>query len=114
MGGASIPVYIILWIVVPKAKTTAQKLEMQGKEATVTNIAQSIKDDVGEVKDNYDKFWRHCWQWLACFVAHSHFAVWCSADYWRDSFAHWFYYVYGRWAFVFARWCFQHGLELGY
>jgi len=56
MGGASIPVYIILWIVVPKAKTTAQKLEMQGKEATVTNIAQSIKDDVGEVKDNYDKF----------------------------------------------------------
>jgi phage shock protein PspC (stress-responsive transcriptional regulator) len=56
MGGASVPVYLILWIVVPKARTTAQKLEMQGKEATVTNIAQSIKDDVGEVKDNYDKF----------------------------------------------------------
>jgi phage shock protein PspC (stress-responsive transcriptional regulator) len=56
MGGASIPVYLVLWIVVPKAKTTAQKLEMRGKEATVTNIAQSIKDEVGEVKDNYDKF----------------------------------------------------------
>ncbi len=56
MGGASVPVYLILWIVVPKARTTAQKLEMRGKEATVTNIAQSIKDEVGEVKDNYTKF----------------------------------------------------------
>lgn len=56
MGGASIPVYFILWIVVPKARTTAQKLEMQGKEATVTNIAQSIKEEVNEVGDNYNKF----------------------------------------------------------
>ena len=28
MGGASVPVYLILWIVVPKARTTARKLEM--------------------------------------------------------------------------------------
>ena len=31
MGGAGVLIYIILWIVVPKAKTTAQKLEMKGK-----------------------------------------------------------------------------------
>jgi len=36
--GASLLIYIILWIVVPKAKTTAQRLEMRGKEATISNI----------------------------------------------------------------------------
>jgi phage shock protein PspC (stress-responsive transcriptional regulator) len=56
MGGASILVYIILWIVVPKAKTTAQRLEMKGKEATVSNIAQSFKEEVNEVGENYNKF----------------------------------------------------------
>jgi len=56
IGPFNFLLYIILWIVVPKAKTTAQKLEMKGKEATVTNIAQSIKEEVVEVKDNYNKF----------------------------------------------------------
>jgi len=56
IGPFNLLLYIILWIVVPKAKTTAQKLEMRGKEATVTNIAQSIKEEVTEVGDNYNKF----------------------------------------------------------
>ncbi len=56
MGGASIPVYIILWIVVPKAKTTAQRLEMRGKEATISNIEKSIKEEVNEVGESYSKF----------------------------------------------------------
>lgn len=56
MGGASILVYIILWIAVPKAKTTAQRLEMRGKEATISNIEKSIKEEVNEVGENYNKF----------------------------------------------------------
>jgi phage shock protein PspC (stress-responsive transcriptional regulator) len=56
MGGASILIYIILWIVVPKAKTTAQRLEMQGKEATISNIEKSIKEEMTEVGENYNKF----------------------------------------------------------
>jgi len=56
MGGASFLVYLILWIVVPKAKTTAQKLEMRGKEATISNIEKSIKEEVNEVGENYNKF----------------------------------------------------------
>ena len=54
--GSSFIIYLVLWIVVPKAKTTAQRLEMKGKEATVTNIAQSIKEEVNEVGENYKKF----------------------------------------------------------
>jgi len=49
-------VYLVLWIAVPKAKTTAQKLEMRGQEATVSNIEKSIKEEVKEVKESYDRF----------------------------------------------------------
>ena len=54
--GTSLLIYIILWIVVPKAKTTAQRLEMRGKEATISNIEKSIKEEVKEMGDSYDKF----------------------------------------------------------
>jgi len=49
-------IYLILWIAVPKAKTTAQKLEMRGQEATVSNIEKSIKEEVAEVKESYNRF----------------------------------------------------------
>jgi len=48
--------YIVLWIAVPKAKTTAEKLEMRGQEPTVSNIEKSIKEEVKEVKESYKKF----------------------------------------------------------
>lgn len=54
--GSSLLIYIILWIVVPKAKTTAQRLEMRGKEATVSNIEKSIKEEMNEVGESYNKF----------------------------------------------------------
>ncbi|HLN74765.1 MAG TPA: PspC domain-containing protein [Prolixibacteraceae bacterium] len=52
----SVLVYIILWIAVPKAKTTAQRLEMRGMEATVSNIEKSIKEEMKEIGDNYNRF----------------------------------------------------------
>ena len=54
--GTSLLIYIILWIVVPKAKTTAQRLEMRGKEATISNIEKSIKEEMNEVGESYNKF----------------------------------------------------------
>jgi phage shock protein PspC (stress-responsive transcriptional regulator) len=54
--GAAFLAYIILWIAVPKAMTTAQRLEMRGQEATVKNIEKSIREEVVEVKENYKKF----------------------------------------------------------
>ncbi|MBN2635412.1 MAG: PspC domain-containing protein [Prolixibacteraceae bacterium] len=53
---AAMIAYIILWIAVPKAITTAQRLEMRGQEATVKNIEKSIKEEVKEVKESYRKF----------------------------------------------------------
>ena len=54
--GAGLLAYIILWIAVPKAVTTTQRLEMRGQEATVKNIQKSIREEVKEVKESYQKF----------------------------------------------------------
>ena len=54
--GAAVLAYLILWIAVPKAVNTAQRLEMRGQEATVKNIEKSIREEVAEVKESYKKF----------------------------------------------------------
>jgi phage shock protein PspC (stress-responsive transcriptional regulator) len=54
-GGAAFLAYIILWIAVPKAKNTAQRLEMRGQEATVKNIEKSIKEEVSDMKESFKK-----------------------------------------------------------
>jgi len=48
--------YIVLWIAVPKAETTAQRLEMRGQEATVKNIEKSIREEVKDVKESFQKY----------------------------------------------------------
>jgi phage shock protein PspC (stress-responsive transcriptional regulator) len=48
LGGSGILIYIILWIVIPDAKSTAEILEMQGEPVTLG----SIKDHVKTVKDD--------------------------------------------------------------
>ncbi len=51
MVGMSILVYIILWIVIPEAKTTAQKLEMRGEPINIDNIEKSIRDELNNIGD---------------------------------------------------------------
>jgi phage shock protein PspC (stress-responsive transcriptional regulator) len=60
-SGAFILIYIALWIFVPEAKTTADKLSMRGEAVNITNIERKIRegfDDVaGKVKNaDYEKF----------------------------------------------------------
>lgn len=45
-------IYLVLWIVIPEAKTTAQKLEMRGEPVNLSNIEKNIKEEFGKVKDN--------------------------------------------------------------
>ncbi len=56
IGPFNVLLYFILWIAVPKARTTAQRLEMRGEEATVSNIEKSIKEEVKDVKDSFQRF----------------------------------------------------------
>jgi len=55
-AGSSLLLYLILWIVVPKAYTSAQRLEMRGEEVNINNISKNIKEEVQDVKENYEKF----------------------------------------------------------
>jgi phage shock protein PspC (stress-responsive transcriptional regulator) len=55
-AGSFLLVYIILWIVVPKARNTAERLEMKGEEVNITNISKSIKEEFQDVKQNYHSF----------------------------------------------------------
>lgn len=49
-GGFGPLLYIILWILLPEAKTTAQKLEMRGDPVTVENIKESVKKEFETVR----------------------------------------------------------------
>lgn len=42
--GASVLIYVIMWIIVPEAKTVAQKLQMRGEVPTVENIRNAINE----------------------------------------------------------------------
>ncbi len=54
--GFGIVLYLILWVVVPKAVTTAQKLEMRGENVNLSNIEKSINQEYQQVRKNYQKF----------------------------------------------------------
>ena len=50
-SGIGLLVYIILWIVVPEAFTTAERLEMRGEPVNVSNIEKSIREEFDRFKD---------------------------------------------------------------
>jgi phage shock protein PspC (stress-responsive transcriptional regulator) len=45
--------YIILWIVVPEARTTAQKLEMRGDSVNTSNIGSFFRDEFESVRKSF-------------------------------------------------------------
>ena len=49
-GGFGIILYLVLWIVLPEARTTAQKLEMRGDPVNIQNIKKSVKREFDTVK----------------------------------------------------------------
>jgi phage shock protein PspC (stress-responsive transcriptional regulator) len=51
-GGLGILVYLILYIVLPEAKTTAQKIEMKGNPVNIHNIKESVKKEFNTVRKN--------------------------------------------------------------
>lgn len=50
--GTGFLLYFILWVIVPEAVTTAQKLEMKGEAPTLDNIINRVKTEAGKVEHN--------------------------------------------------------------
>ena len=55
-GGVGFPLYIVLIILMPKAKTTADRLAMRGEPATVETIAKSVEEGVNNLKETIAGF----------------------------------------------------------
>lgn len=55
-GGFGIPLYVILWAVLPEAKTAKQKLEMRGEKIDVNSIAKTIDEEVSHIKNRFQEF----------------------------------------------------------
>lgn len=50
-GGFGFIAYIILWILVPEAASTAQKLDMTGEPVNISNIERKVKEGFEDVAD---------------------------------------------------------------
>ncbi|MAN28026.1 MULTISPECIES: PspC domain-containing protein [Mesonia] len=60
-SGTFLLVYLIFWIVMPEAKTTAEKLEMRGEPINISNIEKKVREGfdnvASKVKDvDYEKY----------------------------------------------------------
>ena len=53
-----IPIYIICWIVIPEARTAAEKLNMRGEAVTVENIGKTVTDGFERVANNVNDYVR--------------------------------------------------------
>ena len=54
--GSGLLLYIILWIIIPEAKTTAEKLEMRGDPIDINTISQTIKEEAEQFKNRVQDF----------------------------------------------------------
>ncbi len=54
-GGTFILVYIILWIVLPEAFSTSEKLEMRGEKVDLNSIRNTVMSDLEGVKGRAEK-----------------------------------------------------------
>lgn len=52
----TIPIYIILWLIVPVANTAAEKLQMRGESVTIENIGKTVTDGFDKVSADVNNY----------------------------------------------------------
>lgn len=55
-AGTGFLLYLILWIAIPEAKTTADKLKMKGEKADINNISKAVKEEAEQLKKRMEKY----------------------------------------------------------
>ena len=51
LSGTFILAYVILWMVLPEARTNYEKMEMRGEKVDVNSIRQNVQEGMGDMKD---------------------------------------------------------------
>lgn len=54
--GTLIPVYIVCWLIIPEARTAAEKLNMRGEAVTVENIGKTVTDGFEKVANGVNDY----------------------------------------------------------
>jgi phage shock protein PspC (stress-responsive transcriptional regulator) len=55
-AGTGVLIYIILWIAIPEATTTAEKLAMKGEKVDINNISKVVKEEAEQLKKRMEKY----------------------------------------------------------
>jgi|AGTN01.2.fsa_nt_gi Putative stress-responsive transcriptional regulator len=50
LNGSIVLIYLVLWIIIPEAKTVKQKLEMMGEEDYIQSIREKVSDNVASAR----------------------------------------------------------------
>ena len=54
--GTGFLLYIALWIIIPVAKSAAEKLEMRGEPVNISNIEKTVKENLKDVKQKLNEW----------------------------------------------------------
>ncbi len=54
-NGLGAIIYIVMWIAVPIAETTRQRMEMRGENINFSNLEKNVKEEFNKVKQNMEK-----------------------------------------------------------
>jgi len=55
-GGAGIIIYLILWILIPEAATTADRIKMEGNKVNIENIENKVREEAEYIKNRLTDF----------------------------------------------------------
>lgn len=52
VGCSGVFIYLILWVIVPQARTAGERLQMRGEKVTASNLKKNIEREFRQVKEN--------------------------------------------------------------
>lgn len=55
-GGIGLPLYLILWAILPEAKTAGDRLSMRGEPINISNISKIITEEFGHLSEKMTEF----------------------------------------------------------
>ena len=54
--GSGVLLYCVLWMIIPVAKTVAEKLQMRGEKVDINSIGKAVNEEFNDVKKRMNKF----------------------------------------------------------
>jgi hypothetical protein len=52
----TIPIYLVMWLIIPMARTASEKLQMRGESVTIENIGKTVTDGFERVSNNVNEY----------------------------------------------------------